>query len=61
MDIRKEDLDELVQMMSPWQAVDRLVELVGFPLWSDSEWLPYEVELKERFVPMNCEMVVTPA
>ncbi|MNW36632.1 hypothetical protein D3C74_136470 [compost metagenome] len=28
LDIRKEDLDELVQMTSPWQAVDRLAELV---------------------------------
>ncbi|MFX3631830.1 MAG: hypothetical protein ACE3L7_07085 [Candidatus Pristimantibacillus sp.] len=50
LDIRKEDLDELIGMTSPWQAVDRLTELVGLPLWSDSEWLPYEAALKEQFV-----------
>ncbi|GAA3412356.1 hypothetical protein ACFFNY_23230 [Paenibacillus hodogayensis] len=50
LDIRKEDLDELLGMTSPEQAVDRLSELVGLPLWSDSEWLPYEAELNERFI-----------
>lgn len=50
LDIRKEDLDDLLRITSPGQAVDKLSELVKMSLWSDAEWVPYEETLRERFV-----------
>ncbi|MEK8130109.1 hypothetical protein WMW72_19575 [Paenibacillus filicis] len=50
LDINKDDLDNLLRITSPEQAVDKLSELVGMSLWSDSEWIPYEETLKNRFV-----------
>lgn len=49
LDIPNEDLDDLLRITSPEQAVDRLSELVKMSLWSDSEWIPYEVALRNRF------------
>lgn len=49
LDIRQEDMEELVSMTSPAQAVDKLSELVRMPLWSDWEWVPHEEELKKWF------------
>lgn len=34
---------------SPEQAVDKLSELVSMSLWSDSEWVPHEEDLRNRF------------
>ncbi|NEZ45399.1 hypothetical protein GQA12_28435 [Paenibacillus alvei] len=36
------------KITSPEQAVDRLSELVKMSLWSDSEWIPYEEDLRNR-------------
>lgn len=49
LDIRNEDLDDLIRITSPEQAVDKLSELVRMSLWSDSEWIPYEEALRKRF------------
>lgn len=47
--IRTEDFDEFIGITSPWQAVDKLSELVRMPLWSDSEWIPHDENLQNRF------------
>ncbi|MFE6796025.1 hypothetical protein [Paenibacillus chitinolyticus] len=47
--IRKEDFDEFIKITSPEQAVDRLSEFLSMSLWSDSEWLPHEESLRNRF------------
>ena len=49
LDIRKEDFDEILKTMSPEQAVDQLSEFLSMSLWSDSEWLPHEESLRNRF------------
>jgi len=49
LDISKEELDNLLSITSPEQAVDKLSELVAMSLWTDSEWIPYEEALRERF------------
>ncbi|WP_410770210.1 hypothetical protein [Fontibacillus sp. BL9] len=48
--LRKEELDELIGITNPEQAVNKLSELAGMSLWSDAEWIPYEEDLRERFV-----------
>jgi len=47
--IRTEDIDDFIGITSPWQAVDKLSELVRMPLWSDSEWIPHDENLQNRF------------
>ncbi|WP_289136951.1 hypothetical protein [uncultured Brevibacillus sp.] len=47
--IRTEDFDHFIGIPSPWQAVDKLSELVRMPLWSDSEWIPHDENLRNRF------------
>lgn len=49
LDIRTEDFDQLIGITSPWQAVDKLSELVGITMWSDSEWLPHDENLRNQF------------
>lgn len=49
LDIRVEDFDPFIRLTSPEKAVDKLSELTGVPIWSDSEWLPYEENLRKRF------------
>ncbi|MEY9094991.1 hypothetical protein [Paenibacillus sp. RC84] len=49
LDIRNEDFDGFISITSPAQAVDKLSELVRMSLWSDSEWIPHEETLRERF------------
>lgn len=49
LDIRNEDFDDFISMTSPYQAVDKLSELVRMSLWSDAEWIPHEESLRERF------------
>lgn len=49
LDISTEELDDLLSITSPEQAVDKLSELVAMSLWSDSEWIPYEETLRERY------------
>ncbi|SEG23708.1 hypothetical protein [Paenibacillus sp. UNC499MF] len=49
LDISNEDFDDLISITSPAQAVDKLSELVGVSLWSDSEWIPHEETLREQF------------
>lgn len=49
LDISNEELDDLLSITSPEQAVDKLSEFTRISLWSDSEWIPYEETLKERF------------
>lgn len=48
-DIRDEDLDDFISITIPEQAVDKLSELVKMSLWSDSEWIPHEEALRNRF------------
>jgi len=49
LDISDEELNDLLSITSPERAVDKLSELVAMSLWSDSEWIPYEETLRERF------------
>ncbi|MFP3632083.1 hypothetical protein SB776_36360, partial [Burkholderia sp. SIMBA_045] len=49
LDIRTEDFDHFIGITSSWQAVEKLSELVGIPLWSDSEWIPHDENLRNRF------------
>lgn len=49
LDIRNKDLDDFIRITSPGQAVDKLSEIVKMSLWSDSEWIPYEETLRNRF------------
>ncbi|MNO50754.1 hypothetical protein D3C76_411390 [compost metagenome] len=49
LDISNEELDDLLRITSPEQAVDKLSEIVRMSLWSDAEWIPYEETLRERF------------
>jgi hypothetical protein len=49
LDIRNEEFDDFISITSPYQAVDKLSEIVRMSLWSDSEWIPYEESLRERF------------
>ncbi|WP_422658917.1 hypothetical protein ACK8P5_25220 [Paenibacillus sp. EC2-1] len=49
LDIRNVDFDDFISITSPEQAVDKLSDLVGMSLWSDSEWIPHEETLKKRF------------
>lgn len=50
LELSNEEFDSFIGMTNPQQAVDRLSELAGMSLWVDSEWIPYEEELKKRFV-----------
>ncbi|MFC3749776.1 hypothetical protein [Paenibacillus sp. GCM10012306] len=47
--IDNETLTDLISITSPEQAVNKLSELAGLTLWSDSEWIPYEETLREQF------------
>ncbi|MGM0712364.1 hypothetical protein ACWKW1_11490 [Brevibacillus parabrevis] len=47
--IRVEDFDSFIRLTSPEQAADKLSQLAGIPIWSDSEWLPYEEKLRDQF------------
>ncbi|WP_339320108.1 hypothetical protein [Paenibacillus sp. FSL R10-2734] len=49
LDIRNEDFDDFISITRPEQAVDKLSEIVRMSLWSDSEWIPHEETLRERF------------
>ncbi|CAH1056805.1 hypothetical protein [Paenibacillus pseudetheri] len=49
LDIRIEDFEDLISITRPEQAVDKLSEIVRMSLWSDSEWIPHEETLRERF------------
>jgi len=49
LDIRNEDFADLIKITTPWQAVDKLSELVKMTLWCDAEWIPYEDDLRQRF------------
>ncbi|GAB6988251.1 hypothetical protein [Paenibacillus pini] len=49
LDIRNEDGDDLLNITSPEQTVNKLSELLGMSLWCDWEWIPYEETLRERF------------
>ncbi|RJE82613.1 hypothetical protein D3P07_26535 [Paenibacillus sp. 1011MAR3C5] len=49
LDIPQEEMDELIKITSPAQAVDKLTELTGLSLWSDWEWVPHEEGLRSRF------------
>ena len=49
LDIRNEDFHDFISITGPEQAVDKLSELVKMSLWSDSEWIPHEETLRERF------------
>ncbi|TVX89770.1 hypothetical protein [Paenibacillus agilis] len=49
LDIRMEDFEEFIKIMSPYQAVDKLSELIGMSIWSDSEWIPDDEDLGNRF------------
>lgn len=49
LDIGTEDFDHLIGITSPWQAVDKLSELVGITIWSDAEWLPHDENLRNQF------------
>lgn len=49
LDIRTDDLDDFIKLTSPEQAVDQLSALVSLPMWSDSEWIPHEEDLRTRF------------
>ncbi|QTH42746.1 hypothetical protein J4772_35735 [Cohnella sp. LGH] len=49
LDIRNEDLPEFITITTPWQAVDKLSELVQMTLWCDAEWIPHEGDLRQRF------------
>lgn len=42
LSIRHEDFDELIKITTPWQAVDKLSELVKMSLWCDAERISYE-------------------
>lgn len=50
LEISSEELNNLIGITSPYQAVDKLSELARMSLWSDAEWIPYEEELKKRFL-----------
>lgn len=47
LNIGNEDFDDFISITSPEQAVDKLSELVGMSLWSDSEWIPHEETLRK--------------
>jgi hypothetical protein len=47
--MRVEDFDSFIKLTSPEQAADKLSQLTGIPIWSDSEWLPYEEKLRDQF------------
>lgn len=49
LDIRTEELDDFIKITSPEQAVDKLSEHVGMSIWSDSEWIPHDKNLRNRF------------
>lgn len=49
LDIRTGDLDDFIKITSPEQAVNQLSALVSLPMWSDSEWIPHEEDLRTRF------------
>ncbi|GGG69719.1 hypothetical protein [Paenibacillus radicis (ex Gao et al. 2016)] len=48
--IPHEDNANLLKLTSPFQAVDKLSELVGISLWSEFEWIPYEETLQNQYV-----------
>ncbi|GIO05536.1 hypothetical protein J31TS6_15640 [Brevibacillus reuszeri] len=50
VDIITEDFDDFIGITSPWQAVDKLSELVKITIWSDSEWIPHDENLRNQFV-----------
>ncbi|WP_042161221.1 hypothetical protein [Paenibacillus gorillae] len=50
LDIPNEDIDDLLKLTSPEQAVNKLSELMHISLWSDFEWIPYEETLQHQFV-----------
>lgn len=47
--IRSEDFDHFIGITSPWQAVDKLSELLKITIWSDSEWIPHDENLRNQF------------
>lgn len=49
LDIGTEDFDHLIGITSPWQAADKLSELVGITIWSDAEWLSHDENLRNQF------------
>lgn len=49
LNIRNEDFEGLLRTTFSAEAVDQLVKLTNLPIWSDSEWVPYEEDLRERF------------
>lgn len=49
LDIRTEELGDFIRIMSPEKAVDKLSEYVGMSIWSDSEWIPHNENLRNRF------------
>ncbi|UNK15859.1 hypothetical protein MNQ98_14960 [Paenibacillus sp. N3/727] len=49
LDIRNEDFDDFMRITSPEQAVNKLSELVRMSLWSDSEWIPHDDNLRNQF------------
>jgi len=49
LDIHAEAMADFIKITSPEQAVNQLSALVSLPMWSDSEWLPYQDELRTRF------------
>lgn len=49
LDIRNEDFEDFIRITSPEQAVDKLSDLVGMSLWSDSDWIQHEETLRKRF------------
>jgi len=49
LDIGNEDFEGLLRTTFSAEAVDQLVKLTNLPIWSNSEWVPYEEDLRERF------------
>ncbi|WP_339292064.1 hypothetical protein MKY48_33010 [Paenibacillus sp. FSL W8-0187] len=49
LDIQSGDFEDFIRITSPEQAVDKLSELISMSLWSDSEWIPHEDDLRNRF------------